>query len=367
VVTAGAPWDELDVAALDTPVVVVNHARLVANIAATADAVRAHGVSLRPHVKTHKSLDVARLQIEHGAQGLTVATVGEAELFAAGGFDDLFIAFPVRATGPKATRLRALAGACRLRVGVESVSSAKLLGEALRGTDASVVVEIDSGGSRTGTPTADGALLVADAARAAGLQVDGVFTHGGHSYAARGISQEVAEEEVRGLLGAAEALRSTGHEVTVISAGSTPTAVLAAHLPVTEVRPGTYVFQDRLQVELGSCRPDEVSLAVATTVVASHADRVVVDAGAKTLSKDVPGVLHGHGSILGRPHLTIERVYDHHGVVTGPADEMPGIGEVVWVVPNHVCPVVDLSPDVLVDLGGGRLESWPVHARGLSR
>lgn len=94
---------------------------------------------------------------------------------------------------------------------------------------------------------------------------------------------------------------------------------------------------------------------------------VVVDAGAKTLSKDVPGVLNGYGVILGRPNLSLERVYDHHGVVTGPAGELPVIGEVVWVVPNHVCPVVDLSPDLLVDLGGGRLARWPVHARGLSR
>jgi D-serine deaminase-like pyridoxal phosphate-dependent protein len=352
----------------DTPLLLVDHARMVDNISAMAADVRRHGAVLRPHVKTHKSLEIARLQVEHGACGLTVATLGEAEVFARGGFDDLFVAYPVRAVGPKARRVAALARSVRLRVAVESVSSAEALAVALAETDAEAVVEVDSGGQRTGATSVEDAVRVADAARRGGLRVAGVFTHGGHSYAERGAARSVAEQEVGALAAAADALRGDGHVVTVVSAGSTPTAVLAsAGEVVTEVRPGTYVFQDRLQVELGTARPDEVSLVVVATVVSRHDGRVVVDAGAKTLSKDVPSLLAGFGTVVGRPTLVVERLYDHHGVIAGPDEDLPDIGELVRIVPNHVCPVVDLSPDLTVEMEDGTTLSWAVDARGCSR
>lgn len=362
-----AAWNELDVAELDTPVLVVDRPRLLANLdAATSAAARAE-VALRPHVKTHKSVQLARLQVERGATGLTVATVGEAEVLADAGFDDLFIAFPVRASGPKADRLAALAHRLRLRVGVESVDSARLLAAALRGTSAALLVELDSGGRRTGLASMEAALEVADAARRHGATIDGAFTHGGHSYAGPSAREGAAADEVRTLLRAGAALSERGHEVRVLSAGSTPTMLAAARRPVSEIRPGTYVFHDRLQVALGVARPNDVALVVATTVISRHRDRAVVDAGAKTLSKDVPSPLVGHGAVLGRPDLLVERVYDHHGVLVGPADQLPALGDVVWIVPNHVCPVVDLAPDLLVVDADGSHELWPVDARGRSR
>lgn len=358
----------IDERSFDTPLLLVDHRRLVANIAAMSADVRRHGAALRPHVKTHKSLEIARLQIEHGASGLTVATLGEAEVFARGGFDDLFIAYPLRATGPKAQRLTDLARSVRLRVAAESTSSAALLAESLAGTDAEVVVEVDSGGRRTGTTTVEDAVRVADAARRGGLAVIGVFTHGGHSYAGPGVARSVSEQEIGALAVSAEALRADGHVVSVVSAGSTPTAVLAsAGEIVTEVRPGTYVFHDRLQVELGSASADDVSLVVVTTVVSRHERRVVVDAGAKTLSKDLPAALAGYGAVVGRPTLTIDRLYDHHGVIAGPEEDLPAIGDIIRIIPNHVCPVVDLSPELTIDLGSGEAGTWSVDARGCSR
>lgn len=358
----------IDERTIDTPQLLVNHQQMVANIAAMASDVRRHGAALRPHVKTHKSLEIARLQVEHGACGLTVATLGEAEVFARGGFDDLFIAYPVRAIGPKAQRLTDVARSVKLRVGVESTSSVALLADALRGTGAEVLVEIDSGGRRTGVTRVEDALRVAEVARQHGLAVAGVFTHGGHSYAERGVAQSVAYQEVDALAASAEALRADGHVVSVVSAGSTPTAVLAsAGEVVTEVRPGTYVFQDRLQVELGTARADEVSLVVLATVVSRHDRRVVVDAGAKTLSKDVPGLLSGYGMVMDRPSLMIDQLYDHHGVITGPEEDLPALGEIIRIVPNHVCPVVDLSPDLTIDTGSGHVRTWTVDARGRSR
>ena len=360
------PWTDVDTTSLDTPTLVVSLPRLEANIAEMAADVSA--VKLRPHVKTHKSVAVARMQVDHGASGLTVATIGEAEVFAQSAFDDLFIAFPIRASGPKAARLRAVAETARLRVGVDSESSAALLADVLKGTTAELVIEVDSGGHRTGTASTQQVRDIARTAARGGVRVAGVFTHGGHSYLERGAGERVALEEIEALVMAAEALERDGHEVSVISAGSTPTAVLAAQSPITEVRPGTYVFQDRLQVELGSCTMDDVSLMVASTVVSRHSGRVVLDAGAKTLSKDLPGILRGYGAIIDYPHLQIERLYDHHAVVSGPGGTLPHVGEVVWIVPNHVCPVVDLSDEFWVDAGDGQgLDRWPVDARGRSR
>ena len=200
-------------AAIDTPAVVIDIDRVMARIDGMADFMRARGVALRPHAKTHKSLEIGRRQIAAGAAGLTVATIGEAEVFAAGGIDDLFIAFPVIATGPKAARLRELAERCSLSVGVDSVEGLEALAAAVRGAARPplVVIEIDTGGARTGVhPERAGAL----ARRAAdlGLEVTGAFTHGGHGYAGSGARAAAAVDEVEGLTTAADSLRAEGVE-----------------------------------------------------------------------------------------------------------------------------------------------------------
>jgi D-serine deaminase-like pyridoxal phosphate-dependent protein len=360
----GSP--DRDWSTLDTPALLVDEVTLVENIEAMASRARELGLALRPHVKTHKCVEIARLQIAHGAEGLTVATIGEAEVFASAGFTDLFIAYPVRAQGAKAQRLKDLAAAVALRVGVDSSSSAELLADCLRGTSASLLIEVDSGGSRSGVRTPKEALAVAHGA--GDLPVIGVFTHGGHSYREPGQGPAVGAEEGIAVRRVAAALRRGGYPMSVLSTGSTPTAGHAA-AGVTEIRPGTYVFNDRLQVGLGSCEIDRVALVVAATVVSRGVDHVVLDAGAKTLSKDLPGVLDGYGAIVGRDRLRIERLYDHHAVVTGPVAELPGLGEVLAVVPNHVCPVVDLDTELVLvpaDPEAG-IVRWTVDAHSRSR
>lgn len=367
--------DEAGRAGLDTPVVIVDVDLVNANIERMAAAMRQRGVALRPHAKTHKSLAVARRQLAAGAVGLTVATIGEAEVFADGGIEDLFIAFPVVAVGPKAERLRSLAARCRLTVGVDSVAGVDALATAVRGGPApSLLVEVDSGGARSGVlPSAAG--LLARAAAERGLTVAGVFTHAGHGYADPSRRSVAADEEVAGLAAAADALRHEGIEPTVISAGSTPTAVLSAREPVTEERPGSYVLGDRQQTVLaGQTVPggqaagfdESVALVVAATVV-SHGTRggFLVDAGAKVLSKDVAPYLAGHGLVLGYPDAILTRVNDHHGVAVVPTGAArPAIGEVVFIVPNHVCPVVNLVDELVVVSGGRVVDRWLVDARG---
>jgi D-serine deaminase-like pyridoxal phosphate-dependent protein len=359
--------DDAAVAALDTPAVVVGLDRMDARIASMAAFMRDRGVALRPHAKTHKSVEVARRQIAAGAVGLTVATIGEAEVFADGGITDMFIAYPLVADGPKADRLRRLAGRCTLSVGADSTAGLDLLAAAVSGAAAPlrVVVEIDSGGARTGVrPEAAGSL--ARYATDLGLEVTGAFTHEGHGYKGKDLRAAAGDDAADGLAVAAGSLRAEGIEPTVLSAGSTPTATLSAHGVVTEERPGTYVFGDRFQAALAGEPPEDAALMVATTVV-SHgpAGGFVIDAGAKILAQDVAPFVPGHGAILGYPDAVIQRVNDHHGVVDLPAGAArPAVGTIVWVVPNHVCPVVNLVDEFVVAQGGLVEGRWPVDARG---
>ena len=359
--------DEATIATLDTPVVVVDLDRVEARIAGMAAVMRERGVALRPHAKTHKSIELARRQLAAGAVGLTVATIGEAEVFAETGVEDLFVAYPVIANGPKAGRLRALAERSRLAVGADSMEGLRSVATAVRGlaTPPEVMIEVDVGGHRTGVPP-DAVGRLGRQAVDLGLTIRGVFTHGGHSYAGRSERMAAAEDEMRELGAAAASLRAVGIDPAVVSAGSTPTAELSAGGPITEERPGTYVFGDRQQAFLADRPLDDTALLVASTVV-SHgaANGFVVDAGAKILAKDLAPYLAGHGTIVGCPEAVIERVNDHHGVVSLPDGvARPAIGDVVWIAPNHVCPVVNLVDELVVARDGRIVDRWPVDARG---
>ena len=354
---------------IDTPALVIDLDRVDAAIARMVQGMRERGVALRPHAKTHKSIDVGRRQIEAGSVGLTVGTIGEAEVFADGGLDDLFIAYPLVPLGPKAARLRALARKARLRLGFDSIVGAQAIADAL-GEDArrvSLLLEIDSGGRRTGVAPNDAGPIAA-AASDLGLDVVGVFTHGGHSYHGREATAPAADDEVRELTAAAASLQTAGIEPSVISAGSTPTALDSARGAVTEERPGTYVFGDRQQVALGSIAPDAPAAVVAARVTSVNADgrRFVIDAGAKTLTKDVPPYLAGHGAIAELGGV-VARVSDYHGVVDVAAGApVPEVGRVVLVVPNHICPVVDLFDTFLVVKDGEIVDTWRVDAHSRS-
>jgi D-serine deaminase-like pyridoxal phosphate-dependent protein len=356
-------------AAPDTPRVVLDVGRMSANIERLQSEMDRRGVAVRPHAKTHKSVEVARRQLAAGARGLTIGTLGEAEVFVAAGIDDLFLAYPIWVDNPKAGRLRAVHDAAgSFAVGIDSVAGAERLAAAVAGATKPlrVLVEVDPGLHRTGVSSVEEAVSVARAARAAGLVVDGVFSHGGHGYRP-GAAEAAGSDEVRALSAATDALRSAGFEVAVVSAGSTPTMRSAALPPVTEIRPGTYVYGDRQQVILGAIQQEGCAVAVAATVVSSFEDRLVLDAGAKALTKDRADWLTGYGEIAGYPDLVIDRLSDYHGVVTVPAGAArPSLGTVVAVIPNHVCPVIDLFDTVLAVTEDGGTEEWRVDARGRS-
>ncbi|HVH21368.1 MAG TPA: alanine racemase [Pseudonocardia sp.] len=347
----------------DTPYLVVDREILERNLATMAELARTAGFALRPHAKTHKCLPIARRQLELGATGLTVATVGEAELFADAGFDDLFIAYPVWAAGARAARLRALAARVRLRVGTDSVPGVAALAAALAGSSAEVLVEIDSGQHRSGV-LPERAAEVAQAAERAGLAVRGVFTFPGHGYGP-GNRAAAARDEAAALAGAAATLNAAGFMCAVVSGGCTPTAMLSDQDALTEIRPGVYPFYDAQQVELEVCGWPDVALTAMSTVVSVAADRVVLDAGSKVLGADRPAWATGFGRLPDHPDARITALSEHHATVAFPSGPGPlGHGDRVRVAPNHVCNAVNLATEMWAVAPDQPTERWPVAARG---
>jgi D-serine deaminase-like pyridoxal phosphate-dependent protein len=351
---------------IETPALLLDVDVMEANLAGMAARLRDRGIALRPHAKTHKSVQIARRQIENGAAGLTVATIGEAEVFAAHGFTDLFIAYPVFASGTKATRLADLARRVRLRAGVESAAGARALAGALGGTGtaarAEVLIEIDSGQHRTGVPPAAAGELAATC-RSLGLDVAGVFTHGGHGYAPGNRAGAAADEDTA-LAHAAQQLTAAGFDVREVSAGSTPTVAFAGS-HITEERPGVYVFYDRQQLTLGSCQAGQVAVAVAATVVSTTVPgQAVIDAGSKALTSDRPSWLTGHGSVPELDGAVVVSLSEHHGLIDLAGAPPPAVGTVVTVMPNHICTVVNLFDRYTLLRSGQPAGTWPVDARG---
>jgi D-serine deaminase-like pyridoxal phosphate-dependent protein len=354
---------------LDTPCLVIDIDVVQRNVHRLQAALDERGIALRPHFKTHKLLPIARMQVEAGARGLTAGTLGEAEVLAEGGIDDVLVAYPVWADGPKADRLRGLHERIDLTVGVDSIDGARRLAAAVRGSPRRlrVLVELDAGLHRTGVAGPNDAVAVASAARDAGLDVRGVFTHGGHAYRDAGAGPAAADDEVATLTSAADALTDAGLAIDTVSAGSTPTRLLAARSGVTEIRAGTYALNDRQQLVLGSAADDQLAAVVAATVVSRPGhSRFVIDAGAKALTKDRAEYLDGFGFLPAHPETIVERVFDYHGAVTARGEATPALGDVLAVVPNHICPVVDLYDEAVVVREGQVVDRWPIDARGRS-
>jgi D-serine deaminase-like pyridoxal phosphate-dependent protein len=330
---------------------------------------RTAGVALRPHAKTHKCPEIGRRQLAAGAAGLTVATLSEAELFAAAGCDNLFIAYPVWAGGGRAARLRKLHEQLRLRVGVDSPEAAELLAAAVRGAPEPlrVLVEVDCGARRSGVPAGAVAGLAATCRRL-GLDVRGAFTHPGHAYASPGGVVAAAADEQAALAAAGAALAGLVDGPPELSGGSTPTALsglaglagLAG--PATEVRPGTYVFGDRQQLRLAGFPARQVALVVAARVVSTpRAGEAVLDAGSKALSTDRPAWLPGYGWLPAVPPAKVVAITEEHAVVSGLSGVALRVGDLVGVVPNHVCTAVNLGRELVIVDGGTVVDSWPVH------
>lgn len=343
---------------LPTPSLILDRAKLVRNIRRMAEAARRHGVALRPHLKTAKSIEVARLALEGQAGGIAVSTLKEAEYFASHGIKD--IQYAVGIVPDKLERIAAIQRlGARLTLITDSVEVARAvcakgadLGETFR-----VQAELDCGEGRSGVfPDGEEVLEIARVVdQAAHGAFAGVMTHAGHSYDCRSIAEieAVAECERSTVVLAARRIRELGIACPAVSVGSTPTALHATALDsVTETRPGVYMFGDMFQAQIGSCGIDDLAVSVITEVTSHRAalNRILVDAGALALSKDRSTATTpkdvGFGLVAdtaGRPfgtELKVAQVYQEHGQVplaSGVSfDDLP-IGARLRIYPNHVC------------------------------
>jgi D-serine deaminase-like pyridoxal phosphate-dependent protein len=356
-----------------TPALVIDLPTVERNLARLADYAGQHRIALRPHTKTHKSLDMAMRQIRRGAAGLTAAKVGEAEVMAAAS-RDLLIAYP--AVDPyRSTRAAELArgGAVTVRVAVDSAEGIDALAAAARGAGSSIgiLVDLDVGFHRTGVPTpADALALAQRVARHSTLTLDGLLFYPGHVWSPP--PEQPAElRRIDALLAETIDLWSrSGLEARIVSGGSTPTAY-QSHLITkqTEIRPGTYIYYDMNEARAGFCTLDDCAATTVCTVVSTAASegKVVIDAGTKTLTSDrnvkVPD--SGHGHVIEYPEAKIVRLSEEHGEVdVSGCAKRPKLGDRVTVIPNHICPCVNLRDSVWLRGEDGELTAMSVDARG---
>jgi D-serine deaminase-like pyridoxal phosphate-dependent protein len=374
----------MNVSTLPTPQVLIDRSRALNNISRAQELAAAAGVRLRPHAKTHKSPIVAAWQIERGAVGICCAKIGEAEVFAGAGIDDIRLPYPVNPSN--ADRLLALMDRSSISIIVDHLDVARGWSDAMQraGRALDVLVKVDVGFHRCGIdPQGDALGFLQAVASLPGLRLRGLLSHAGHAYhaASEEALDAIAAEEAATLTRLRDRAAAAGIALDEISVGATPTLRFSARQTgVTELRPGNYVYFDRTQVSLGAATLDDCALTVLATVVSKPAgDRIVLDCGSKTLSNDqargITGV-PGYGAVLAGntdnldwarevdEALTIERLSEEHATVrvTGGTPLRPG--DRVRVLPNHSCVVSNLVDVVRLVEGDEVVETLPVAARG---
>jgi D-serine deaminase-like pyridoxal phosphate-dependent protein len=360
------------IAEIDTPALLVDLDLLEANIATLMTRLRPSGVRVRPHLKTAKSPEVARLLAAAGAQGFCVAKLGEAEVMAAAGIDDLLITGEI-AGAAKLRRLAALHAAHpRVRVVVDSVEGAVLLNEACAGAGAplDVLIELDVGQGRCGVAPGEPALALARALdRLSQLRLIGLQGYDGHLQHLADPDEQGrrVDEAMRRLTDTAALLRADGHAVETVTTGGTGTCErCAAHVGVTEVQPGSFIFLDRAYGDaLRGRNPYANALVVLATVISRPAPgRAVIDAGLKALSTDM-----GNAEPMGLPGVRYRPGGDEHGILEweGEAPAPLAVGDQVALIPGHIDTTVNLYDVYHVQRGGALLATWPISARGKSQ
>ncbi|MGN7360699.1 alanine racemase [Paenibacillus sp. SAF-054] len=358
---------------LETPCIVVDEQIVQRNMEHMADVAARNQVKLRPHIKTHKIPEFALRQLAEGAVGITTAKVSEAEIMAQHGVEDIFIAYPV-VSPSKIKRIITLAESVNIIVGVESIEGAKNLSKEASdaGVTLAVRLEIDTGLARTGVSPDKAVELALQIAALPGLDLSGIFTFKGAVFEGAGtLDLEAAGlEEGRIMVDTAEKIRAAGIAIRDVSVGSTPTAPYAAAVKgVTEIRPGTYIFYDRMLAVMGACSRDDWAAKVLVTVVSVPAEnRLVVDGGSKTFATDVqPGQhplhLKGFGEVIGHPDAVFEKMNEEHGMIRTDGPHGLRVGDLIEIVPNHICPTINLHNEIYVSKEGV-IRAVPVLARG---
>lgn len=369
---SNAEWAQT-CAHLDTPFVLIDGATVERNISRMADYCRMHGIQLRPHIKTHKSLRIAELQLRAGAVGLTVAKPGEASVMSQLGAEVL-IAYP-SITSASLQAVRNSLAKNEILVALDSWEAIERLESAvpIGGRPAGVLVDIDIGLHRTGVQTmAESVRLAQRIGQSNCLRLDGVFCYPGHIWKTPGTQAEAVQESADIIREHLEGWRQQGLAARIVSGGSTPTAYQSHLMPgVTEIRPGTYVYNDMNTVRGGFCELADCAARIVTSVISNAVpNQIVIDAGSKALAADlcVPAPDSGHGHVVELPDAKIVRLSEEHGQVdVSRCASRPRVGDRLTVIPNHVCPTINLTDEAWWLASDGSLERLLIDARGMVR
>jgi len=359
---------------LPTPALTIDLDILERNLERMAGYCRRHGLGLRPHTKTHKTPQVGRMQVEHGAVGLTVAKVGEAEVYAAAGLDNILIAFPIWGD-EKLRRIAALARDRTILLSLDNEATAEGLSRAASDAGATIgaLVEFDVGMRRCGVEPGPAALeLARKIEKMPGLRFRGLMVYPGNVWGAEADREKVAKQVAELVEQTLEPFRKAGMEVEIVSGGSTPSASLTHKIPgITEIRPGTYVYNDLNTYYQGVCKLEDCAARVVATVISTAVPgRAMIDAGSKTLSSDGlgSGPATGHGHVVEAPDAALIKLNEEHGHLDITNSAHPfHVGEVVTVIPNHVCTCVNMHDEVFLVRKGQVEGTWKVAARGKVR
>ncbi|MFN3855124.1 MAG: D-TA family PLP-dependent enzyme [Phreatobacter sp.] len=345
-----------------TPAVVIDMDRVEANIARVQAQCDAAGLANRPHIKTHKSPELAKLQVAAGAKGITCQKIGEAEVMAAAGLDDILISYNLLGE-EKMQRLGRLLETATVTVAADNPTVIADLPKAagVAGRPLGVVIECDTGRKRAGVETPGEAVELAKLVAASpGLTFRGFMLYP---------TEDGWPEAQKFLDTALAGIRLEGLEAAIVSTGGSPNLKNLGRLKgATEHRPGTYIYNDRMQIAAGVATLEDCALMVYATVVSrAGPERGILDAGSKTLTSDTGG-LDGYGLILDHPEAKIARFAEEHGFLDLSAcNERPKVGDVVRIVPNHVCVVVNMVDEVVMVRGEEIVGILPVAARGKLR
>jgi D-serine deaminase-like pyridoxal phosphate-dependent protein len=355
---------------IPTPALVIDAQITRRNIDRLAHYAASHKLGVRPHTKTHKNRMLAEMQLAAGAVGLTAAKVGEAEQMAEVG-DDILLAYPAIDPG-RTARVARLAREKTVRVAIDSATAVEILASAAKGAGATIglLVDIDVGMGRTGVATPEDALKLAQLiSNTPGVRLDGIMCYPGQVWAPADKQGEALTPIAAKLQQTIDLWRKSGLEAKIVSGGSTPTAYQSHLVPqLTEMRPGTYIFNDMNCVRGNYATLDDCAARIVVTVVSDAVpNQIVIDAGTKTLTSDRchPDPDSGHGYIVEYPNTKIKKLSEEHGQVDVSASvKAPKIGERVTVIPNHICPCVNLQDNLWWLERDGEVRQLRVDARG---
>ena len=368
------------VSTIETPYVLIDKERLQSNIRFVKELANSHQVNLRPHIKTHKCLEIARLQINQGAVGITASKTDEALVFIENGISSVTVAYPL-VVESKVDRLLEASRSHNvdLKLMVDSREGLEVVSHAAKkhGMKIGVFLKIDVGLHRCGVSENDATELAQRISSNSSLSFRGLLSHAGHVYGTKNRDDvlTVARDECKILQRVREKLQNSGIEVKEVSVGSTPTVLASdSYEGITEIRPGNYVFMDRTPLRLGLIKPEQIALSVLATVVSKNTDYFIVDAGSKVFSSDLGAHGTSCGNIFGLAYplgrfqekeyeIEVVKLSEEHGFIK-PGQFDLKIGEKVRIVPNHACAVANLTASYTVVENDQVVDHWNVAARG---